>query len=489
MALPVIDTKEPEVKKLISEGVKDIANMIFKSASVSITAAAKAVVPSIPDMVAEITEDLKAGPVNRFSQGLEKLDKLLMNFGANIKDYSKELANFVDQREARIDKSENTIRELRENNVKAEITSMGDIRILSKFQIDQKEKELKATKDLIKQEKEKIATNKKLVQEEKGNTKARREAIVESQNTIIEKEKERTKLLEVLNKKEEDTSDDAQMTIRERAAKIVEDYVPDGLREVGSAFVEGLMAPVTAIKELGGLFLNFLKPLKALPKLFKAFALGLKGAIIGLIPFLLKALLVVGAIVLLKKAFDFLKQKVDENKEKLIEFKDKLVAIPGQVKDFFDEKFEAMGVAFDGFVEDIKAIPGKISDFFKGIFNKIQNFFIDAINSVIELINKFKPGKDIELLENIPMPETPAEIVKAETGETVAAAQSGTTGSAGGSGNPFPMLNTNNNQSSNNNAAVAVNNNAINNNSTISLGTSSKNNDFSNQSLYFDASP
>ena len=40
MALPVIDTKEPEVKKLISEGVKDIANMIFKSASVSITAAA-----------------------------------------------------------------------------------------------------------------------------------------------------------------------------------------------------------------------------------------------------------------------------------------------------------------------------------------------------------------------------------------------------------------------------------------------------------------
>ena len=116
MALPVLDTNKPEVKELISAGVKDIANMIFKSASVSITAAAKAVTPSIPEMVADITEDLRSGPVNRFSQGLEKLDKLLMNFGANIKDYSKELANFVDQREARINKSEETIRELRENN-------------------------------------------------------------------------------------------------------------------------------------------------------------------------------------------------------------------------------------------------------------------------------------------------------------------------------------------------------------------------------------
>ena len=58
MALPVVDTNQPQVKELISAGVKEIANMIFKSASVSITAAAKAVTPSIPEMVADITEDL-----------------------------------------------------------------------------------------------------------------------------------------------------------------------------------------------------------------------------------------------------------------------------------------------------------------------------------------------------------------------------------------------------------------------------------------------
>ena len=193
MALPVVDTNQPQVKELIQAGVKDIANMIFKSASVSITAAAKAVTPSIPEMVAEITEDLRSGPVNRFSQGLEKLDKLLQNFGGDIKDYSKELGNFVKQREDRISKSEQIIRELRENNVKAEMTNMGEINILSKFQIEQKEKLLKETEVEIKELKDKIATNQKLVQEEKGNTKARRDAIVNSQNTIIEKEKERTR--------------------------------------------------------------------------------------------------------------------------------------------------------------------------------------------------------------------------------------------------------------------------------------------------------
>ena len=372
MALPVVDTNQPQVKELISAGVKDIANMIFKSASVSITAAAKAVVPSIPEMVAEITEDLKAGPVNRFSQGLEKLDKLLMDFGGNIKDYSKELAKFVDQREARINKSEETIRELRENNVKAEITQFGEVKILSRKEIETKEKELKAAEKAIATEKANIAEKTKLVQEERGNTKARRDAIVKSQNTIIEKEKERTKLLEVLNKKEEDTSEDARMTIRERAGNLIDEYVPDGLRDVGAAFTEGLTAPFTAIKELGLGFMSMLKPLKAIPKMLKAFSVGLLGAIAAMVPYLLIAGAIVIGLIALKKGFDFLKDNIDTVKEKLGTFADAVMEIPGQ-----------------------------ISDFFSSIFTKIKNFFIDAINSVIGLVNKL-PGVEIEKLEREP---------------------------------------------------------------------------------------
>ena len=486
MALPTIDTNQPQVKELISAGVKDIANMIFKSASVSITAAAKAVTPSIPEMVADITEDLRSGPVNRFSQGLEKLDKLLQNFGSEVKDYSKELANFVNQREARISKSEQTIRELRENNVKAEVGAMGEINILSKFQIDQKEKLLKETEREITELKEKISTNQKLVQEEKGNTKARREAIVNSQETIIKKEQERTKLLETLNKKEEDASDDARMTIKERAGNFVDEFVPDGLRDIGSQFMEGLMAPITAVKELGFFFGGLLKPLKLLPKLFKGFIAGMLGAIASLIPFIAIGAAVVLAIVAVTMGMIKLMEVIQENKDKLIEFKDKIMAIPGQIKDFFDEKFTALGDAFNTFVEDVKAIPGKISDFFKKIFNKIQNFFIDLINGAIDLLNKV-PGVDMEKLENVPMPaEQPAEIVPAESNGTVAAAASGT---GSGTGNPLPFLNTNNNQNNNSNAAVAVNNTNVSNNTTLGSFASSKNNDMSRMSLYSDMSP
>jgi len=487
MALPVVDTNQPGVKELIQGSVKDIANTIFATASVSITAAAKAVTPSIPQMVADITEDLRAGPVNRFSQGLEKLDKLLQNFGGDIKDYSKELAKFVDQREARINKSEKTIRELRENNVKAEVNRFGEIKILSRTEIEKREKALEAADKVIKQEKEKIATNQKLVQEEKGNTKARREALVTSQEKIIKAEEKREKLLKTLNKTEEDTSDKAQMSIKERAANFVDDYVPDQIRDIGGAFVDGLMAPINAVKDLGRFFGGLLKPLKALPKLFKGFIKGMMGAIMSMIPFILIGAAIVLTIGLVIAGFVKLMQAIEDNKVRLLEFKDRIMEIPGQIKEFFSEKFTAIGEAFTAFADKVKAIPDKISEFFSGVFNKIQNFFINAINGAIELINKIKPGKDIELLENVPMPTSePASIVPADSSGTVAAAQSGAVTTTG---QGLPFLNTNNSQSNTNNAAAVINNNAVNNNTTLGSFASSKNNDRSRMSLYSDMSP
>jgi len=380
MALPVVNTNEPGVKELIQGSVKEIANTIFAAANVSITAAAKAVTPSIPEMIGDITEDLRAGPVNRFSQGLEKLDKLLQNFGGDIKDYSAELAKFVDQREARIDKSEKTIRELRENNVKAEITSMGEINILSKFQIGLKEKELKAADEVIKKEIQNVEKKTKLVQEENGNTKDRRNSILKSQNTIIEKEKERTQLLEVLNRTEEED----KRGFFERLGDGINEYVPDGLSDVGSAFTEGLMQPINAVKDLGKMFGSILKFGKNLPKLLKGFAAGLMGALMAMIPYLLIAGAIVIALIALKKGFDLVVDNLDVIKQKLSDFGDAVMAI-----------------------------PGKIADFFSGIFTKVKNFFIDAINGVIDLINKFKPGKDIEKIAKDPVPSeadmTPGE--------------------------------------------------------------------------------
>ena len=77
-------------------------------------------------------------------------------------------------------------------------------------------------------------------------------------------------------------------------------------------------------------------------------------------------------MIALKKGFDFLKDNIDTVKEKL-----------------------------GAFADAVMEIPGKISDFFSSIFTKIKNFFIDAINSVIGLVNKL-PGVEIEKLEREP---------------------------------------------------------------------------------------
>ena len=117
------------------------------------------------------------------------------------------------------------------------------------------------------------------------------------------------------------------------------------------------------------MFGNMLKPLKLLPKMLKGFAAGLLGALMAMLPYLL----IVGAVVLglyaLKKGFDFLMDNMDTIKEKL-----------------------------GAFADYVAEIPGKIADGFKTIFNKIQNFFIDAINGVIGLINKI-PGIEIDKVE------------------------------------------------------------------------------------------
>ena len=117
------------------------------------------------------------------------------------------------------------------------------------------------------------------------------------------------------------------------------------------------------------MFGNMLKPLKLLPKMLKGFAAGLLGALMAMLPYLL----IVGAVVLglyaLKKGFDFLMDNMDTIKEKL-----------------------------GAFADYVAEIPGQIADGFKTIFNKIQNFFIDAINGVIGLINKI-PGIEIDKVE------------------------------------------------------------------------------------------
>lgn len=375
MALPSVRYNFAGGKKEIANIVKDIGQAIFTSARASFESATKVVVPSIPEMIQEITDDLSSGPIERFKDGLRKVDTLVEKLGVNLEDYSKELAQFLKLRQERSIKSEETVNQLRTQNIKAQVNEFGEVMILNKSQIEEQENSLKILNKEIKTSQKVIDDYAKIQQRGGTLEKEQQQELLAANKKVIESTEKRNEVLTTLNRTEaEDTR-----TFREKAGDAIEKYVPDGLRDIGSAFTEGLMAPFNAIKDLGMLFGNILKPLKLLPKLLKGFTVGLLGAVMAMLPYIAIAGAIVIAIVALKKGFDFLKDNIDTVKEKL-----------------------------SNFADAVMEIPTTISDFFKGIFTQIKNFFIDAINSVISLVNKI-PGVDIEKIEKEPTIEEKQE--------------------------------------------------------------------------------
>ena len=368
MALPKTRFNFKGGKKEVAEAVGEIGKAIFQQVNVSVESAAKMVVPNVADMVTEITEDLKSGSLIQFQEALKKIDKLVNDLGVDINKYSKELGDFLKMRQEKSIKSEETVNQLRQKNIMAQVNQMGEVQILNKKQIAIQEETLKSYNNEIRTAEKTIQSLSKTQQKGGELTKDQQADLIKANKTLIETTEKRNQVLSTLNKTE---SEDTR-TFRQKFGDAIDEYVPDGLRDIGAAFTEGLMAPFTAIKELGMLFGSLLKPLKALPKLLKGFMVGLFGALAAMLPYLLIVGAVVVAIIALKKGFDFLMDNLDTVKEKL-----------------------------GAFADAVMEIPGKIADFFKGIFAKIKNFFIDMINGAIDLLNKV-PGVEIDKLERAP---------------------------------------------------------------------------------------
>ncbi len=370
MALPDTRFNFKGGKKEVAEIVSGIGQAIFSQVRGSLEAASKTVVPSIQTMVTEITEDLSAGPIDRFNDGLAKVDTLVNKMGVDLSMYSKDLNKFLNERTERARESEETINQLRTQNIIAQVNKFGEVSILTQTEIEDQKKLLKEQNIEIK-DSQKIIEKYSKIQQKGGELDiTQRQELVEANDKVIKKTQERSKTLETLNMSEGED----KKTFREKFDDTIDTYVPDGLRDIGSAFTEGLTAPFTAIKDLGMMFGNMLKPLKLLPKLLKGFTVGLLGALAAMIPYLLIAAAIVVGLIALKKGFDLVVDNLDVIKEKLSNFADAVMEIPGQ-----------------------------IADGFKTIFTKIQNFFIDAINGVIGLVNKI-PGIEIEKIERKELP-------------------------------------------------------------------------------------
>ena len=370
MALPDTRFNFKGGKKEVAEIVSGIGQAIFTQVRGSLEAASKTVVPSIQTMVAEITEDLSAGPIDRFNAGLEKVDTLVNKMGVDLGKYSKDLNKFLQERTEKARQSDETINQLRTQNIVAQVNKFGEVSILTQTEIEDQKKLLREQNVEIKDSQKIIEKYSKIQQKGGDLTEKQSAELVDANKKVIETTEKRTKTLETLNITEADDT----RSFRDKFDDTIETYVPDGLRDIGSAFTEGLTAPFTAIKELGMGFMNMLKPLKLLPKLLKGFTVGLLGALAAMIPYLLIAAAIVIGLIALKKAFDFLKENIDTVKEKL-----------------------------SNFADAVMAIPEKISNFFTDIFGRIKNFFIDAINGVIGLLNKI-PGVEIEKIEKEALP-------------------------------------------------------------------------------------
>jgi len=370
MALPNVRYNFEGGKKEIAEMVTGIGQAIFTQARGSFEAAAKTVVPNVKQMVAEITEDLSAGPVDRFKNGLENLDKLINEFGVDLGKYSKDLADFLKLREEKSVQSEKTVNELRTQNIMAQVNEFGEVSILTRTQIEEQKNALIEQNKEIK-ESQKIIEQYSKIQQKGGELTEKQSAeLVDANKKVIEKTEERSKTLETLNIREGED----KKSFREKFDDTIDTYVPDGLRDIGSAFTEGLTAPFTAIKELGTGFMGMLKPLKLLPKMLMLFSTGVISAVISLAPFIAIGLAVVVGIIALVAAFMYVRKNFDE-----------------------------ISLVLSDFADSVMAIPGKIADFFTDVFKRIKNFFIDAINGVIGLLNKI-PGVEIEKIEKEALP-------------------------------------------------------------------------------------
>ena len=407
MALPSTRYNFQGGKKEVAEAVGEIGKAIFSQVTMSVEGAVKTVVPSVSDMVVEITEDLKTGSLLKFEEALKKIDTLVNKLGVDISMYSKELGDFLKMRQEKSIKSEETVNQLREKNIMAQVNQMGEVQILNKRQVQEQEENLRSYNNEIRTAEKTITSLSKRQQKGRELTEEQQAELLKANKTLIETTEKRNKVLTTLNKTE---SEDTR-TFRQKFGDAIDEYVPDGLRDIGAAFTEGLMAPFTAIQELGMLFGSLLKPLKALPKLMIAFSTGVISAIVALAPFIGIALAVIAGIIALTAAVLYVRNNFDELREKLVTFGNKIMEI-----------------------------PGNIADFFKGIFTQIKNFFIDAINSVIELINKFKPGKDIALIEKEADPTSdttaivPSANVEASEGAEIIPNTSDVTAEAEGEG-------------------------------------------------------
>ena len=276
MALPKIEplSTEFEVSKNDSNAVKieieKLGKSIQDSTALGMKAATQAVVGNVPEMIKELTEDIKSGSIDNFATAINKLIKLTTELGIDLRDYNKDLAETVDKFTSKQMRLEDKLTKFREMGLKAEIKN-GEVKLLTQRDV------FKAQKEKIKNEKriEKLTEDRVKLQADLDskvweNSKARTRA----QEKVIKNEEDIAQLRldnEEIDKKTGTTADTgfsgndqgfSKLTELKEAFMIIPDTIADAFGQfanVGKKAFSGFMTFLGA-------------PLKTIGKMFKSIA-------------------------------------------------------------------------------------------------------------------------------------------------------------------------------------------------------------------------
>ena len=342
---------------VLESDIKALFKTITSETMKTVSAGQKTVISptTVRNLAKEITEQAESGSIFKFEEALKRTETIIDKLGINLDDFNKGLSDRLKQLGEQKVKAEAEVQELRQSNIAAEVKTIKEgkefrieTNILTRKEIKERTSLLNnQIKQTDKREKEIIKQREKLLKKD--------ELTVADKEKIIADEKEITQQRAAIATESETLGID-------RTADTGGDRLE--LPPMLAGFVDALMTPFTAIGEAGmmlkdtvmGIGETFMflgkGSLRLIVKAFKALSFILK-------PIPLAIGVAIGAAIFL-----------------IYKFRDTI----------------------GDFVDAVKSIPGKIKNFFKEAFITLKNFFIDAINGIITLINKI-PGVEIEKLE------------------------------------------------------------------------------------------
>ena len=349
---------------VLESDIKALFKTITSETMKTVSAGQKTIISptTVRNLAKEITEQAESGSIFKFEEALKKTESIIDKLGINLDDFNKGLSDRLKQLGEQKVKAEAEVQELRQSNIAAEVKTIKEGK---EFRIE--------TNILTRKE---IKERTSLLNNQIKQTDKREKEIIKQREKLLKKDE-----LTVADK-EKIIADEKEITQRRAAiATESETLGIDNTADTGgdrlelppmlAGFVDALMGPFNAIGEAGmmlkdtvmGIGETFMflgkGALKVVVKAFRALSFILK-------PIPLAIGIAIGAAIFL-----------------IYKFRDSI----------------------GNFIDAVKTIPGKIKNFFSEAFRMVKNFFIDAINGIISLINKVKPGKDIELLERDEGPE------------------------------------------------------------------------------------